>query len=172
MAGEGAVACLYFGYDLGELLDGPDWLYPDNEVTLDFDRELGRRAGWVEVLRPAGAPDWSSAVDVADLELAQAEWESTPEFRAWQASEQALRDLVRQCPIEMIYYGSIDNPKFAVLVVASVYQVEGYNSIEVRTPLQVNVDWNDKLHKFMSLMELEIPPSGPGWHLCYTDDPE
>lgn len=171
MADDGAVACLYFGYDLDALPNGPDWMFPDNDEYPDFDRELARRLGWVEVSQPLG-PDWSVPASISELQAAQRAYEASAAFVRWERSEQEMRDLVRQCPVELIFYGEVDDPRFAVLVVASVQQVEGYKCISVHTPLSVGSSWNDELNKFMDLMELPIPESGPGWYLCNTEPPE
>lgn len=166
-------ADLYWGFDLGDLTDretydslAPEWMEPeDGSEGVEWEEELARRLGWTEVPFPHGAPedDWRLAREERDR--ARLAFRSTPEYQAWSASRDQLRDVVKQGGVELDTYGYHEEPSYCVRVKASVQRADDWGSVELE-PLIVADDWRDQVMRFMELLELPIPPGkGPGWHM-------
>lgn len=156
-------ADLYWGFDLGDLCDpetyeslGPAWM----EEFADWEEELARRLGWIEVPFPANAPD-----DDWRMGRIRQAFRATSEYQAWSVSVDRRRDLVKGYGVELGTYGGHDEPSYCVRVVASVQCPPGWGSIEL-DPLTVDPGWRDQIMRFMELLELPIPEGKePGWHM-------
>lgn len=182
--GSSPSAELYWGYNLGEMVDedweptGPSWLVHEEDFDgddRDWRKELATRLGWEEVPYPDDKdpvrPDYTSDRSKhrqlnEEYERARKTFYETPEYKAYLASRDHMDELVKDCPAELDIWNSSDDSAYCVRIVSSVQRVSDWGSIELK-PLEVASDWKEQLHRFMTLLELPIPEDKePGWHMC------
>ncbi|MFI9507238.1 hypothetical protein [Nocardia sp. NPDC052566] len=130
-------ACVYYGYDLGDLYDwnefeslAPTWWDEADSRGPDWEAELIQRLGG----QPMGY---------------------SPEKAALLAAEQA----------EVASYGWNEEPRWSIRIKASVQAVDDYGSIPLK-PLLVAPEWDQQLTRLITLLEFRAPASQPGWHLA------
>ena len=182
--GSSPSAELYWGYNLGEMVDenwepiGPSWLAHEEDFDgddRDWREELATRLGWEEVPFPEdmcpSQPKYTSDPR-KNRQLGQ-EYEEkekafylTPEYLAYSASRDRMRELVKDCPVELHVWNSSEDSEYCVRILASVQCADDWGSIELQ-PLEVDPAWHDQLLQFMTVLELPVPEDKqPGWHMC------
>lgn len=166
-------ADLYWGFDLGDLCDPqtydslkPAWMDPDDDGEgFEWDEELARRLGWVEVPFPQGAPEDDWRLHREERDRIRLEFRATPEYQAWSASRDAMRELVNQQGVELDTYSNHEEPSYCVRIKASVQRADDWGSVAL-DPLVVADGWRDQIMRFMELLELPVPAGvEPGWHM-------
>jgi hypothetical protein len=182
--GSSPSAELYWGYNLGEMVDadyepiGPSWLVHEEDFNgddRDWREELATRLGWEEVPFPedicpvrsmyTSDPHRNQQLNQKYKEV-EAAFYKTPEYLAYSASRDRMCDLVKDCPAELYIWSSSEDPAYCVRILASVQRADDWGSTELK-PLEVETDWYVQLHRFMQLLELPIPEGKePGWHMC------
>jgi hypothetical protein len=170
--GSSPSADLFYGYDLGDMTDPetydslePTWMQED----LDWQKELALKFGWVDV----PFPRHSSAIDDYRIssearKAAREELYQTPEYQAWSKSRDELHEIVAGVGVGLDTYGYAEGGEtsYFVKVIASAQRVDDYGSVEIKTPLEVQPDWDVQLARFMELLELPVPRGKkPAWHL-------
>ena len=168
--GHSLSADVFWGFDLGtdddiDVDDMPSWWEGDEEEGGgDWEEVLARRLGWVEVPFPTNAPagldDWRTPEE--ERNRLQRQFRATPEYQAWSASRDGLRDLVKSVGVEIDSYGYEFGGK-VVRVKASAQTC--YGAVRLND-LVVAPDWPEQIARFCELLELPVPAEGPGWHLC------
>ncbi|WP_029923908.1 hypothetical protein [Nocardia otitidiscaviarum] len=162
-------ADVFWGFDLGY---GED--IDDNQMPLwwqdgeNWEEVLAGRLGWVDVpfpkeLAPAALDDWR--IPAAEPDRLRQELRATPEYRAWSANRDQLRELVKSIGVEIDLYGYEYDAR-SVRIKASVQSCD--SGAQPLKPLDVSPDWADQLARFCELLEIPIPETGPDWHLCAT----
>lgn len=178
-------ADLYYGYDLGEMVDddwestAPAWWQEaeENEDEADWEDELAKRLGWVYAPFPDDYPAedrtlWRMPYGPERKQAEEAqrrvkdEYEkNSPAYQAWSKSLKEKQALLAEIPVELCTYGHCDGDTYwAVRVKASVQHVYGCDSSPVDS-LEVDPGWVGQLARFVELLELNVPADGPGWHL-------
>ncbi|WP_280465640.1 hypothetical protein [Nocardia brasiliensis] len=168
---------IFWGYDLGEMVDddwestAPQWWQDaeDSEDGVEWEEEYARRHGWVEEPFPADYPDTSAEWQLSyeERNRIQVEFEAgSVQYQAWSASRDRLRELVRQCPVELDTYGHVDGETgWVVRVKASVQPHYGCTAslLALHDP---DPAWAAEIAQFMTLLELPVPAGKPGWHIA------
>lgn len=182
--GNSPSAELYWGYNLGEMVDedwepiGPSWLVHEEDFDgedRDWREELATRLGWEETPYPEHlAPSQPTYTRnyaenkrlSTEYELAREVFYKTPEYSAYSENRNHMAALVGDCPAELNIWNSSGDSAYCVRIVASVQCVDDWGSIELK-PLEVDPTWHEKLLQFMALLELPVPEDKePGWHMC------
>jgi hypothetical protein len=182
--GSSPSAELYWGYNLGEMVDenwepiGPSWLVHEEDFDgddRDWREELATRLGWEEIpypdhlapTRPAYTSDPRESRRMStEYEVAREAFYATTEYKAYSENRDRMGTLVKDCPAELSIWNSSEDFKYCVRIVASVQRADDWGSTELK-PLEVEADWREQLHRFMQLLELPIPEGKePGWHMC------
>ncbi|WP_157224922.1 hypothetical protein [Nocardia thailandica] len=181
--GSSPSADVYFGYDLPEpeynydtdTTNEPQWMQDDE----DWEDELARRLGWIEVPFPADYPDgrqelWRLPREARELaektirDRQQTFQETSPDYQAWSASRDRRRELLATVPVELDSYGCDGgDPQYAVRIKASVQHVYGWSSTRLN-PLVEQPEWRGQLARFVELLGLDVGDAEPGWHLNCT----
>ncbi len=182
--GSSPSADLYYGYDLGEMYDSdyestaPDWWQEaeGNDEGFDWEDELARRLGWVEVPFPDDYPEEDRRIwrlHAAEHEAAvnahreaMKEYERASDaYRQYRASRKKRADLLAEVPVKLDTYGySEGDTVWALQLKASVQTADDWGSIKLK-PVVAAPEWNDQLARFIELLEFNVPEGGPAWHL-------
>ncbi|TDP29862.1 hypothetical protein [Nocardia ignorata] len=177
--GSAPSADVYFGYDLPEYeydydtdtTAEPQWMQ-DGE---DWEDELARLLGWVEVPFPTDYPRdddiaiWSlprearEAVQATIRAREKAYEESSPEYQAYAASREQRAELLASIPVELDSQG-YDRDIHAVRIKASVQHVYGWSATRLN-PLVEKPEWREQLTRFVEVLGLDVGDTEPGWHL-------
>lgn len=168
--GQALSAELFYGYDLGDLTDPttydslePTWMQED----LDWEEELATRLGWTSVPFPSYPPEVDDyRTSSEERRAARDALRATPEYQSWSSSRDELSRLVKGLGVSLATYGYHEEPGHFIKVTESRQSVCDYGSIQVKVPLEVQPDWDEKLARFMELLELlALEGEKPAWHL-------
>lgn len=178
--GQSPSADLYFGYDLGVsefdydtgTSSEPEWM----QEGADWEDELARRLGWVEVPDPSdgprlqrlhwSAPDEERRAALDAYQRARDEYAATSlAYRAHLENEVERTNVLAAVPVELSTYGSSEGEtQYAIRVKASVQRVNDYGSTPLN-PLVEGEEWRDQLARFVELLGFDLGDKQPGWHL-------
>ncbi|MEV6219867.1 hypothetical protein [Nocardia sp. NPDC051833] len=175
--GQSPSADVYFGYDLGEFDNAPDWV----DEHGDWEHELALRLGWTPIpfpddyptRPPAGPNTWN--MPRAERDAANEEYlrrvdeykRTSTAYEAYQANTAELERLRAEAdvPVFLDRYGSLGGePGWSVCVAASGQSAPAWGSKPLR-PLVELPEWRGQLARFIELLGLDVGVAEPGWHL-------
>lgn len=166
--GSSPSAALYWGFDLGTMIDPETWDDLKPSWMGGYDSELEEEAperDWEEVYAERST-GWTEVPFPENKEKTEEAFRQLPEYQAWSASIDAVRECVKISNCVITSYGCMDDPTTYVAIRASVQRVVDYGDVELQ-PLVVDPAWEQQLLDFMKLMDLKIPAGAkPTWHMC------
>lgn len=171
-------ATVFYGFDLGgsedrteeQYLALPAWWRDERE----WEDVLAETLGWRDIPYPreldprhnrdAAFDPWGSHTQPVIQEF-----EATSEYRAWSENMAYKRALIKEFDVHIDLYGyEMDN---ACVSVTESEQGCDYGAEKISTifaPTTKINEWNGKITRFASALDIIIPPGAVGWHISAT----
>lgn len=162
-------AYLFYGYDLKDWEDHENW---ERELKPDWLSEDIFEDHVLNHVLKIPRPDYPELLDRRDDATREAlRTEGTEEravWLAWKEKLDARTAAFKALNVDIDTYGYLEEPSYALRVLASVIGCDDYGSSSFDiASLVIQPEWNGQIEWMIKELDLQLPPGcdAPGWHI-------